>query len=169
MTAIVRFLTAICSVLSWLSIGIMSLLAFPMIYDVIMRTAHHPTIWAFELTTYALITATFLANAYALRNGSHFRVTFLSKMWPRYKKLFDRFAYATTFLFGLVLLVAGLDYVYAAYEVDQHSATLLNIPLYYPRAVVPLGAFGLMAQALISLMTDTYPESHEAPVVSQAE
>lgn len=61
------------SILNWISIAIISLLTFPMIYDVILRTAGHPTIWAFEITTYALIAGTFLANAHTLREGKHFR------------------------------------------------------------------------------------------------
>lgn len=169
MRPIIAALQQLCRLFTWISVSIISLLAFPMIYDVVMRTAKHPTIWAFEVTTYALIAATFLANAYALGSGRHFRVTFILKIYPAHALLFNRFAYATTFLFGLVLFVAGSEYAYFAYTADQHSATLLSVPLYLPRAAIPLGAISLMAQALINLLTNQYPELNEAPIAASAE
>src|SRR6478735_5085346 len=169
MRPIIAALQQLCRLFTWISVGIISLLAFPMIYDVIMRTAKHPTIWAFEVTTYALIVATFLANAYALGSGNHFRVTFILKIYPAHALLFNRFAYGTTFLFGLVLFVAGWEYAYVAYAADQHSATLLSVPLYLPRAAIPLGAISLMAQALVNLLTNEYPETNEAPIAVAAE
>jgi TRAP-type C4-dicarboxylate transport system permease small subunit len=69
----------------------------------------------------------------------------------------------------LVLFVAGWEYAYVAYAADQHSATLLSVPLYLPRAAIPLGAISLMAQALVNLLTNEYPETNEAPIAVAAE
>ena len=49
-------------------------LAFPIFYDVLARKARAPTTWVFELSQYALITGSFLANAFALKQGNHFHL-----------------------------------------------------------------------------------------------
>lgn len=164
MTLVVASLERICRVLTWISIGIISLLAFPMIYDVIVRTMGQPTIWAYEITTYALIAGTFLANAHALRDGKHFRVTFLLKSAPQLAWFLNRFALSVTLLFGLILTVAGWEYVQQAYSTNLHSPTLLNIPLYLPRLAIPLGGLSLTAQATINLLTGRYPDLHNLEV-----
>lgn len=165
MTRTITIVESVGRLFGWLAVIIVSLLAFPMIYDVAMRTAGHPTIWAYELTVYALVTATFLANADALREGRHFRVTALLKGSRRRVLFFDRVANGATLAFGLILVAAGCEFVHMAYVRDQHSATLLFVPLYYPRAAVPLGALGLTAQALANLMKSEPSLVREAPVV----
>jgi C4-dicarboxylate transporter DctQ subunit len=143
------------------SVCIISLLALPMVYDVVMRTAGHPTIWAYEMTTYALITATFLANALAFNEGRHFRVTVLLRRSHRTAILLERFSNVVVLGFALLLFVSGWEFAAAAYRIDQHSATLLSMPLYIPRSVVPLGASGLTLQALSKLIRD--PDPFEEP------
>lgn len=165
MTSVVAILDRTCRALSWISIAIISLLAFPMIYDVILRTIGRPTIWAYEITTYALIAGTFLANAHALRDGKHFRVTFLMKSYPQLTWILNRFALSVTFLFGLVLTIAGWQYVMQAYSTDLHSPTLLNTPLFLPRLAIPLGGLTLTMQAAINLITGRYPGLHELEAV----
>lgn len=160
----IAILDRICLVLAWISTAIISLLAFPMIYDVVLRTLGHPTIWAYEITTYALIAGTFLANAQALRAGKHFRVTFLLKSYPSLAKPLDSFALVVTLLFGLILTVSGWEYVVEAYSSDLHSPTLLNVPLYLPRLAIPLGGLSLMIQAAINLLTGQYPDTHDLQV-----
>jgi C4-dicarboxylate transporter DctQ subunit len=161
MSAALRALRSLSRLFSIVSIGLISLLAFPIIYDVVLRSAGHPTIWAFEITTYALIAGTFLANAHALRDGSHFRVTFLIDTFPRLKPYLDRFALIASLLFGAVLAVSGFDFVQEAFVDNLRSPTLLHVPLYLPRLAIPLGAISLMVQAAINLCISALPNLRE--------
>ena len=140
MTAALGIMRALSRLLTIVSIGLISLLAFPIIYDVVLRSAGHPTIWAFETTTYALIAGTFLANAHALRDGSHFRVTFMIGTFPNLKPYLDRFALLGSLVFGAALAVSGFDFVREAFVKGLRSPTLLHIPLYLPRLAIPPGA-----------------------------
>jgi C4-dicarboxylate transporter DctQ subunit len=168
MRKLVVVLESFGRLLGWISVGIISLLAFPMVYDVVMRTSGHPTIWAYELTIYALIAATFFANADALREGRHFRVTALLRGAPGRVLFLNRLANAMTLGFGLILFAAGSEFAYAAFANKQHSATLLFVPLYYPRLAIPVGALGLAAQALANLVRDEYAGPVELPAIHAA-
>jgi C4-dicarboxylate transporter, DctQ subunit len=154
-------MTTLSRLLSIVSIALISLLAFPIIYDVVLRSAGRPTIWAFEVTTYALIAGTFLANAHALRDGSHFRVTFLVDTFPNLKPYLDRFALLASLLFGAILAASGFDFVQEAFVDNLRSPTLLHVPLYLPRLAIPIGAISLMLQAAINLCTPAVPGLHE--------
>lgn len=164
MKRMVCWLERLSMAFSWVSIGIIGLLAFPMIYDVVLRSFGHPTIWAFELTTYALIAGTFLGNAHALRDGKHFRVTFLIKTFPRARGFLNYFSVALTLLFGLLLVVAGGIFVEHAFVTHLRSPTLLNVPLYLPELAIPLGGVSLMTQALVNLLTGQFPELSDLAV-----
>jgi C4-dicarboxylate transporter, DctQ subunit len=168
MKKLVVVLEAFGRTLGWISVGIVSLLAFPMVYDVVMRTAGHPTIWAYELTIYALVAATFFANADALREGRHFRVTALLRGAPGRVLFLNRLANAMTLGFGLILFTGGSEFAYAAFAHKQHAATLLFVPLYYPRLAIPVGALGLAAQALANLVKDEYEVLIALPTVQGA-
>ena len=158
MTRVVRLLELFGAGFGWVSVGIIGLLALPMIYDVVLRTFGHPTIWAFEITTYALIAGTFLANAHALRSGRHFRVTFLLKAFPRVRGCLNYFSAIATLLFGLLIIAAGGIFVQHAFITHLRSPTLLNTPLYLPELAIPLGGVSLTMQALVSLLTGHFSD-----------
>ncbi len=148
-------------VISWVAITLTCLLPLPILYDVVARSAGQPTDWAFEYTLYALIGAGFLANAWACKHGSHFRVTTLLNMFPNGKKALDRFAYLVMLAFSAIVTVAGAMLASYSFSNDIHASSLLGTPLYIPQALIPLGAGALFLQTLALLLRDEYPESHE--------
>lgn len=155
------WLEMIGAAVSWIAITLVCLLPVPILYDVVARTAGHPTDWAFEYTLYALIGGAFLANAWACKNGSHFRVTTLVNQFPRAKKIFDRIAFVMTLLFSGIVTYAGVLLVIYSFTNNVHSDSLLATPLYLPQALIPLGAGALFLEVLALLLRDEYPESHE--------
>jgi len=155
------WLERLAAIVSGVAIALTCLLPLPILYDVVARTVGHPTDWAFEYTLYALIGAGFLANAWACRHGSHFRVTTLVNLFPGMKKAFDRFAYLVMLVFSALVTVAGAMLVADSFSNDIHAASLLGTPLYLPQALIPLGAGALCMQTLALLLRDTYPEPHE--------
>lgn len=147
--------------LSYVAIAIIIALPFLIVFDVFMRTIRHPTIWGFEVTVYALTAGGFLANAWALKTGNHFRVVTLITIFPRAKKWLDPIAYLMTLLFSLLIIVAGSMFVKFTYINDIHSASLFYVPLCWPSAFIPLGGIGLCLQSLAILLTGKYPVAHE--------
>ena len=158
---IAEWLEKLGDLVSFVAIALISLLPLPILYDVAARTAGKPTDWAFEYTLYALIGGGFLANAYACKHGSHFRVTTLLNLFPKAKKMLDRFAYVAMLGFSGIVTVAGALLVAYSFDNDIHSSSLLGIPLYLPQVLIPIGSGALFLQTLAFLLRDEFPESHE--------
>ncbi len=158
---IAEWLEKLGDLVSFVAIAFISLLPLPILYDVAARTAGKPTDWAFEYTLYALIGGGFLANAFACKHGSHFRVTTLLNLFPSAKKMLDRFAYVAMLGFSGIVTVAGALLVAYSFGNDIHSSSLLGIPLYLPQVLIPIGSGALFLQTLAFLLRDEFPESHE--------
>jgi TRAP-type C4-dicarboxylate transport system permease small subunit len=157
--ATIRLLNAFGEAMNRVAVGIVALLAFPICYDVVARALGHPTIWVFEVTLYALGASAFLANAAALRQGAHFRITILVKLFPRWRRHFDRFALLVTLAFGLVLTVSGTLFAWQSFVDGVRSATLLSISLFIPQSELALGGLALVTQSLAMLLSNEYPDS----------
>lgn len=157
MRELARVLEGIGRGLSVAATAVTILLAFPIFYDALARKAGAPTTWVFDVSQYALITAAFLANAYALRRGNHFRVQILLSLWPRARRALDDLALLVTLAFGAVIVIAGWKLMYYSYENGIRSATIFDIPLFLPQLMIPLGGLALMLQALAMLILRESP------------
>ena len=144
-------------VMSVVAIAVIAVLTFPIFYDAIARKAGAPTTWVFEVSQYALITGVFLANAYALKHGNHFRVQILPAMFPRLRRAFDDLSLAVTLLFGGVIAVGGGIMVQYSYENAIRSGTLFDIQVWIPQSVVALGGIALVLQASAMLILRESP------------
>jgi C4-dicarboxylate transporter, DctQ subunit len=157
----IRVLDKMGEAMSRVAVAIVSLLAFPICYDVVARAVGHPTIWVFEITLYALGAAAFLANAAALKHGTHFRITILLKLFPRWRRRLDQLALLATLAFGLVLTASGAMFAWHSFAEGVRSATLLSIPLFIPQSELALGGFALVVQSLAMLLAGGYLEPVE--------
>ncbi len=157
----IRILNWIGEMMNHIAVMVVSFLAFPICYDVVARAMGHPTIWVFEITLYALGASAFLANAAALKDGAHFRIAILSKLFPKLKKRIDQFALLVTLAFGVVLMVSGGMFTWRSFVDGVRSATLLSIPLYVPQSELVLGGLALVVQSLAMLLTGGYSDSPE--------
>jgi len=155
---VIRVLEWVGKVMNYIAIGIVSFLAFPICYDVIARALGHPSIWVFEITLYSLGASAFLANAAALKDGAHFRITFLSTLFPRLKKPLDHLALLTTLIFGVVLMLSGGMFAWQSFVDSVLSVSLLSLPLYIPQSELALGGLALAVQALAMLLKGGYPD-----------
>ncbi|MFZ5559061.1 MAG: TRAP transporter small permease subunit [Pseudomonadota bacterium] len=157
MQAFARWLQRIGQVMSVAAIAVIALLAFPIFYDALARKAGAPTIWVFDVSQYALIAASFLANAYALKHGNHFRVQILLSAYPRARRALDDLALLTTLGFGVVILAAGGMLTHYSYANAIRSASIFDIPLWLPQLMVPLGGLALVLQSLAMLILRESP------------
>ncbi len=152
-----RLLERIGQLMSVVAIAIVAVLAFPIFYDALARKAGVPTTWVFEISQYALITAVFLANAYALKRGNHFRVGILKSAFPQLHRAFDDLSLLVTLLFGLIIMYGGGMLTHYSYANGVRSASILDIPLYVPQAMIPLGGLALVLQAVALLLLRESP------------
>lgn len=145
------------------SIGLMILLSLPIAYEAIARSFGAPTIWVFETTLYAFVFLGFLGNVLAVQTGAHFRVTLLPDILQEARWIFDLIAQLATLTFAMLIVAAGLYFVWYQIENDIVSATLLEVPLWIPGLAIPLGGLGLFLQTLVQMITgQTIDHSHSA-------
>lgn len=157
MRGFARWLQRIGAAMSSVAIVVIALLTFPIFYDALARKAGAPTTWVFEVSQYALITGVFLANAYALRHGNHFRVQILPSLFPQWRRAFDDLALLVTLGFGAIVVWGGWIMVEYSYVNGIRSGTLFDIALWIPQAVVPLGGAALVMQAAAMLILRESP------------
>jgi TRAP-type C4-dicarboxylate transport system permease small subunit len=158
----IRLVDFCTRVMMTVSAAIVGLLAFPVAYDALTRAMRTPAIWVFDVTLYLLIACGFLGSAYALRTGSHFRmVTCVDLAGPNVRRWADRFAYAATLAFALIMLWLTAGYTLDNYETGFRSGTILNAPLWIPQITMPIGALVLALEALRALVLDEYADVTE--------
>lgn len=124
-------------------------------YEVISRSVFHsPTIWATELSIYAIIGSCFLGSAYAVRTYSHITVdlliNFVSKRW---KIVLAYVSNALGLIFSLIFTYYAFFQVKHTYELGVTSASLLRMPMWIPEGFLFIGGI-LMCLAFILQLID---------------
>ncbi|QOR37449.1 TRAP transporter small permease subunit [Billgrantia diversa] len=138
-------------VFTYISIALMLFLSIPIAYEAVMRSFGHPTIWVFETTLYSFIFLGFMGNVLAVKSGTHFRVTLLADLFPRYRRIFDLLAHFSVLLFAVLIIASGSYFAWYSWTHDTVSASLLEIPMWIPQIAIPLGGVGLFLQTLVAI------------------
>jgi len=117
------------------------LTTFMVFYEVISRWLFNkPTIWATELSIYAIIGSCFLGSAYAVRTYSHITVDLLiNKVNNRFKTLLAYLSNAMGLAFSLIFTFYGFHHAINTMELGVTSASLLRVPMYLPELMLPVG------------------------------
>jgi C4-dicarboxylate transporter, DctQ subunit len=117
------------------------LTTFMIFYEVISRWLFNkPTIWATELSIYAIIGSCFLGSAYAVRTYAHITVDLLiNNVNDRMKTLLAYLSNAMGLVFSLIFTFYGTHHVMNTLELGVTSASLLRIPMYLPEIMLPVG------------------------------
>jgi C4-dicarboxylate transporter DctQ subunit len=110
-------------------------------FDVISRAVfNQPTIWATELSIYAIIGSCFLGSAYAVRSYSHITVDLLVNLLSdKMKKTFSYTSNVLGLIFSIIFTIYGFGHVLGTYKLGTTSSSLLRIPMYLPELFLPLG------------------------------
>jgi C4-dicarboxylate transporter DctM subunit len=119
-------------------------------YEVVMRYIFNaPTIWVQEVTIYLTILSGFLALAYALKENAHVKVDFVSvHLHGRTALALEILAALMAILFVAVLGWEGIVMALNTFEAQEHSPTLLRVPVWIPQSFIPLGAALLLLEYL---------------------
>lgn len=124
-------------------------------YEVVSRWLfNEPTVWATELSIYAVIGSCFLGSAYAVRTYSHITVDLLiNNVNERKKILFTYISNALGLVFSIIFTYYGFHHVLKTFELGVTSASLMRIPMYLPELFLPIGGL-LLCLAFILQIVD---------------
>jgi len=131
------------------------LLLILVFHEVIARYLFNsPTLYSVELSEYLLILLAFIAAGWVLQEDKHVRMQSLVHLLP--EKVQHLLACLTSFivlLFCGVLTWYGFKAAYIAWHGEYHSSSLLNMPMWLPYLIIPLGSLLLALQLLIHIST----------------
>ena len=125
-------------------------------YEVIARWLFNaPTIWSFEISGYLLVLITFFAASEGLKKGSHVNVDLIVTHLPNRLRFFIHLIFTSLIAFyAFVLVWQSGELALRSYHLNEHSNTLLGVPMVIPELFVPIGCFILGLQAIIIFSSD---------------
>ena len=120
-----------------------------------------------ELSTFAMVAATFIALPYTLATGGHIRILFVvAPLRSRPRRWVEVACYAITLLFVLYFLYYCGDLTVDSFRRGARSQGMLSAPLWIPQALMTFGIllFALaLAHGVIGLMRGTAaPQTQES-------
>jgi TRAP-type mannitol/chloroaromatic compound transport system permease small subunit len=175
--ALVRSIETISRLGGYAAAALVLTLVILMVYEVIVRYAFSaPTVWGYELSTWAMGASFVLAIAYALMTDSHVRVDFLHDLLPRARHVFDFLGYVLFVLPLLLWLSWGMwGYFYGALATAERSGQSAWNPVIWPfRLVLFLGVVALTLQVIAEVIKSAFrlagrPLEGEQPGLSQGQ
>ncbi|TRY25960.1 TRAP transporter small permease [Brevibacillus sp. LEMMJ03] len=123
-------------------------------YEIVSRSLFDaPTTWATELSVYAIIGSCFIGAAYAVRTDAHIKVDLLLHNVPAAARRWLLIVSALLGLaFSLLFAVFGWEHVKRSMELGFTSTSLLQIPMYMPEMLLPIGGTLLSLAFLLQVV-----------------
>lgn len=154
MALIRSFVEALSRALFWLCAAVIVVMALSVTYEAVSRyVLGRPTIWVTEVASYMLVGVAFLGAAWTLKIDGHIRMDLMSESGGALgRRISDLLMYGVVILVSASLLWTGWNMTLANYHFGWRASTLLATPLWMPQALIPLGAFSLLAQSALGLL-----------------
>lgn len=171
---------AIYTAVRWLTDAAMALAAASVLvslalvcYSVGMRYfANRPEPWVDEAVGYVLVASVMFAIAEALRRGEHIAVDVLTeKLPPRGRRAVHALGMIAVAVTAAALVYEGWGMVEFSKMIGIVSIGYLEIPIWIPQAMVPLGGLLLLLAALAELLrlaAGLPPDEEPRPALDQA-
>lgn len=123
-------------------------------YEIVSRALFNkPTIWATELSIYAIIGSCFLGSAYAVRTYSHITVDLLiNNVNDRMKTILAYLSNAMGLVFSIIFTYAGFHHSMNTLELGVTSSSLLRVPMYLPELLLPVGGILLCLAFVLQII-----------------
>ena len=136
-----------------ISMAAAALLALPIItaYDVTLRYIFHaPTVWATEISIYLLQFAVFMTPGALLASGHHLRVTFwIENRTGMTRRIAEIVTTLAVLPYAGILIWYGTAYAVRAFDRGMLAPTLLETPLWFIYAMVPIGGVLLILGVIL--------------------
>lgn len=125
-------------------------LALMISYEVLVRYGFgHSTGWVQELSVYLMMASGFLAAAYALQHHSHFAITFfVDRLSAEKRRRLNMLTHSMGLLYSGIFVVQGVNMAWFSHQLNDTSTGLLEVPLWIPALLVPIGGLLLLLQFL---------------------
>jgi len=125
-------------------------------YEVVARYIfNRPTVWSMEINQYTLCGYIALTGGYVLLHGNHVTVDIVVEHFgARTRALLDLLTSSAFFSFILVLIWTSGIVASEAWEYREHSETLLAMPLFPSKVVIPIGGALLLLQGVAKFARD---------------
>lgn len=126
-------------------------IAVSVIIEVVARSVFNaPTLWAVEVSTYAIITTGFLGSALVLRRGRHLEINLLTtRLSPTVQKWTGIVTDACGAAFCFLVCFSGIRFVELSQIMGAVSVSELRVPLWIPQLSIPIG-FALLGLEFLS-------------------
>lgn len=133
-------------------IGLVLLLLL-VFHEVIVRyLLDKPTLYSVEISEYLLLLVAFMAAGWVLQEDKHVSMqTFVNLMPAKVKQGLALLTSIIVLLFCVVLIWEGMKASVLAYKGGYHSSSLLNVPMWIPYAIIPIGSLLLALQMLVRI------------------
>jgi TRAP-type C4-dicarboxylate transport system permease small subunit len=129
------------------------IIIFLTVYEVVVRYAlKAPTAWTLEISSYILLTATFLSAAYTLETGGHIKIDLIPTLLkPQPRKILAIVVDVLGIVFVALWLWKSAVLAWDSYSLHWVSRTRLEVTLWPFYAVIPFGLFFLLFQYILLL------------------
>ena len=129
------------------------IIIFLTVYEVVVRYAlKAPTAWTLEISSYILLSATFLSAAYTLETGGHISIDLIPTLLkPQPRKILAIIVDVLGIVFVALWLWKSAVLAWDSYSLHWVSRTRLEVTLWPFYAVIPFGLFFLLVQYIMLL------------------
>lgn len=152
---LLRFIEQLNRLGSLVSQCCLVLLLVLVFHEVIARYLFNsPTLYSVELSEYLLILLAFIAAGWVMQEDRHVRMQSFVQLLPeRVQHFLACLTSCIVFLFCGVLIWYGFKAAYIAWRGEYHSSSLLNMPMWIPYLIIPLGSQLLALQVIVQFCT----------------
>jgi C4-dicarboxylate transporter, DctQ subunit len=129
------------------------LLAMTVSYDVVLRAAGVPTLWASEVSIYLMIALAFLGAGTTYSVNGHFRMLAVRNLCgPKARGWLDLFSLLVTMAFAVGFTYGAWQLIEFSLMLDLKSSTILEVPMWVLQALLVLGGVLLVLATLRDLL-----------------
>jgi len=138
----------------WIAGCFILIMGFVTTTDVLLRSTINSSIqWAFSLNGYLCAAVALLTGGYALLANQHVKVDiFYAHFPPRVRSIVDICTSSLLFLLCGVFVWMGMSICLESLVAGYRTEGVLDIPLFIPQMLIPLGGLLLGLQAIIDLV-----------------
>jgi TRAP-type mannitol/chloroaromatic compound transport system permease small subunit len=136
--------------ISWLIIPMAGVL----IWEVFIRYAYRPTLWAVDMATMLYGTHFFIAAAMTLCLGKHIRTDFFYQNWSMKTQCWvDAICYLFLFLPGMVMFIwLSWEFFAESWDLREELMTTWRPPAYPYKLVIPVSGTLILLQGISELI-----------------
>ena len=153
MEILTRISNALEIPLRWFGIVLMGIIVIFTFIDVLARYVFHSSLSFAEWSAWAMVICTFIMAAMVTKGNKHINVDIILRYLPkRGQNAVIIVGSLAIIFFSVILILSGIKLVKMQMELDIVSTGLLEVPIWIPRAFVPLSALFMAFYAVEEML-----------------